>query len=154
MSRRGLVLAVIGELCAGMGLETPGLDADDRLTLNFGQVPVTLAFGTDPMELLWVHAALGEIPEDGPAGPTFLMHLAFESWTLNRGTIGLDPDGQRVWLYSCVPVVQLTKEVLEQTLTAMLEAAIPIRDRIANRQFEILGGSRTQPDPGSGLTRV
>ena len=154
MSRDGLVNSVIGELCAGMGLESPGLDADNRLTLDFGELPVTLSYSTEPAELLWINALLGEIPEQGIAGPRFLMHLAFEGWIVNRMTVGLDPDGRKVWGYSCIPVTLLTRELLEQTLTGLLEVAIPVSARIANQDFELPDTVPPRPQDDSNSTRV
>lgn len=154
MSRSTLVDAVIADLCGGMGLPSPGLDGDGQLTLSFGELPVTLTYETDPVEILWINADLGEIPGEGIAGPKFLMHLAFECWIKNRMTVGLGPDGQRVWGYSCIPAGQLTKDLLEQTLTGLLEAALPIRERIAGGDFYIPDETGHQAGMNSGLTRV
>lgn len=141
MSRGDFVQGVLNGLCRKMGLGDLPLDADGRLTLAVGDMPVSFSLVEEPVEILWIHADLGEIPGEGEAAPTFLMRLAFECWGLNRMTVGLDETGRRAWGYTCIPAELLTDAVLELTLNALLEVAMPVREQLSHGDFPL-------PEPG------
>ena len=137
MSRADFIAGVLSELCAKMGLGETGPDAQGRLTLTFGETPVTFSSSADPVELVWIHADLGEIPGEGTEAPTFLLRLAFDCWGLNRMTIGLDDSGRRAWGYTCLPAAHLSADSLEQSLNGLLEVAMPLRERLARGAFDL-----------------
>ncbi len=153
MSRFDLAASIVSEFCADMGLDGIRPNADGRLTLDFGDVPVTFAFSADPVEVLWLHAGLGSIPAEGLAAPKFLMHLASACWTRNRMTVGLDANGQTVWGYTCIPAAKLNKQSLEQTLTALLEAAVPASVQLARQDFDLTSSEHIDPEAAKALTR-
>ncbi|MEM7021711.1 MAG: type III secretion system chaperone [Pseudomonadota bacterium] len=140
MARINLVDTVVGELCGSMGLPERPLDDQGRLRLRIGDTPVVLSYAGEPLELLWLHVELGDVPE-GLSAPRFLLKLGFECWCLNRMTITLDRAGSKAWGFTCIPVAELTLDRLDQVLKAMLAVAMPIRQRI-------LGGDFALPTPG------
>ncbi|MEM7021707.1 MAG: type III secretion system chaperone [Pseudomonadota bacterium] len=136
MSRISVVDTVIGELCQSMGLADSPLDDRGRLALRFDDTPVMFSYAAKPIEMLWLHVDLGETPK-GRAALEFLLRLGFDCWCLNRMTIGLDRDGHRAVGHSCVPVSELSLERLDQALGALLEVAVPIRERLLAGDFSI-----------------
>lgn len=148
MSRINFIETVLSEACEAMGLGETAFDDQGRLTLRFHETPVTFAYAAEPIEMLWLHVELGAIPEEGANGPQFLLTLATDCWGLNRMSIGLAEDGRSAWGYTGIAAFQLTRELLEQTLRNLLEVAMPIRERIARREFAL----DLQVDRGSSPT--
>ncbi|MEM7021000.1 MAG: type III secretion system chaperone [Pseudomonadota bacterium] len=136
MSRINFVDTVIGEMCEAMGLGDRTLDNEGQLTLRFDDTQVTFTYGAKPIELLWLQVDLGAVPGD-PDALRFLLLLGYDSWSLNRMTIGLDSAGRNAWGYSCIPVSELNRDQLEAVLKAMLEVAMPIRQRLEAGRFEL-----------------
>lgn len=157
MSRGEFIHGVLNDLCWKMGLGDAWPDSAGRLTLNFDDTPVTFSSSDDPVELVWIHADLGEIPADGAAAPTFLLRLAFDCWGYNRMTVGLDDTGRKAWGYTCVPAAQLSVESLERALHGLLEVAMPVRERLAKGDFDLpeLDELQTaQTGSGDGMLHV
>ena len=63
----------------------------------------------EPFEMLWLHADLGTIPDDGDEAPTFLLEVGRAGWALGRMTVGLDQDGRKAFGYTSIPVALLDK---------------------------------------------
>ena len=154
MSRRANLDRAVAEFCQDMGLADTTLDDTGQLTLNFADLPVTLSYSDDPVEILWISADMGAIPAEGTAGPVFLLRLAYDYWTLNRMTLGLGPDGQRVWGVTCIPAVELTGDRLKLILDRLLEAALPLRERLAGGDFSLPDDAKGSFGPETGMMPV
>lgn len=157
MSRINVADTVVGELCERMGLGERTLNDKGRLALRFNDAAVVLSYRTEPVELLWIHVELGEVPQEGSAALNFLMRIGFDSWGQNRMTIGLDKAGRNAWGYTCIPLIELSYNRLEQVLSGLLEVAMPVRERIAQRDFKLpppaTAGGR-DGGLGDGMVRV
>ena len=154
MSRINIAHTVVGELCERLGLGAKTLDSSGRLSLRFDDTPVAMTYAEEPLELLWLQVDLGPVPE-GAAALRFLLRLGFDCWGLNRMTIGVDDQGRNAWGFTCIPVARLSGESLEQTLSALLEVAIPIRERLSRGEVD-LPPSAPEPDmePTGDMLRV
>lgn len=137
MSRSGHVATVLDDLAASLGLSGIRLDEGDRATLTFDETPVTFAYTAEPIELLWLHVELGEIPADGDEAPLFLLKLARSTWALGQMTIGLDQSGRQILGHTSIPVALLDTDTLRQTLTAVLQLAVPLRARLAEGRYDL-----------------
>jgi hypothetical protein len=135
MSRASFADQIVNDFCGRVGLVDQRLDEEGRLTLQIGPLPTTFTFVSEPLELLWLHVELGEAPA-GAAALRFLLEAGFESWGLNRMTIGLGDRDGKVWGYTCLPAAALSVDRFERTLNAMLEVALPIQERLLRRDFE------------------
>lgn len=149
MSRINMVDHVVGELCAGMGLGEHSLDVQGRLTLRFEDTPVTFSYSAAPIEFLWMHADLGELRDDDTEALRFVLRVGLDCWRLNRMTIAVDEHG-KAWGYSGLPVAELNRERLWESLQAMLEVAMPIRERLARRDFAVKPDHEASIDPEDG----
>jgi hypothetical protein len=147
VSRSDHVASVLSALARELGLPALALDENDRATLAFDGMPVTFVYTTEPVELLWLYADLGEIPEDGDQAPAFLLQVGLGSWALNRMTIGLDDQGRKVRGYTALPVSLLDAAMLHKTLIALLEVALPLRQRLEGQDFAL-----TIPADGTGAS--
>jgi hypothetical protein len=134
MSRASFADQIVNDFCRKVGLLDERLDDESRMTLNIGPLCTTFNYVSEPLELLWLHVELGEAPTD-KAALRFLLEAGFESWGLNRMTIGLGDRDGKVWGYNCLPAAALSVDRLEQTLNAMLEVALPIQERLLRRDF-------------------
>jgi hypothetical protein len=137
MSRFQRVVSVLNELASELGLGEVVLDERDRATLAFDDTRVTFMFTAEPLELLWLYVDLGEIPTTGDEAPAFLLQIGLGSWATGRMTIGLDDGGRRALGYTSIPVAHLDHPTLHRTLTAMLELALPIRERLDRRNYQL-----------------
>jgi Tir chaperone protein (CesT) family len=137
MSRTQHVGQVLQELAAEAGLASLSLDASDRASLLFDDIPVTFAYTAEPMELLWIWVDLGEIPADGAAAPECLLRLGLMSWAASVMTIGLDEQGRRALGFTSIAVAMLDLARLKEVLARLLAAARPIRERLAAGRFEL-----------------
>ena len=137
MSRLDHVANVLQELAAEAGLDRLALDATDRASLRFDGITVTFTYAAEPVELLWLHADLGPVPTDGDAAPAWLLRLGLMTWASSRMTIGLDQSGTRAVGATAVAVVMLDLATLKEVLARLLEAARPIRDGLAEHQFDL-----------------
>jgi hypothetical protein len=158
VSRSDHVASVLSALAGELGLPALALDDNDRATLAFDGMAVTFVYTTEPVELLWLYADLGEIPEDGDQAPAFLLQVGLGSWALNRMTIGLDDQGRKARGYTALPVSLLDASMLHKTLIALLEVALPLRQRLEGRDFQLTlpaDGATAAPPPrptnGPGL---
>jgi hypothetical protein len=137
VSRSDHVASVLSALAGELGLPALALDDNDRATLAFDGMAVTFVYTTEPVELLWLYADLGEIPADGDQAPAFLLQVGLGSWALNRMTIGLDDQGRKVRGYTALPVSLLDPGMLHKTLIGLLEVALPLRQRLADQDFAL-----------------
>jgi hypothetical protein len=139
MSRINLVSKVIGEFGQEIGMPDLALDAEDRVRLMFDETPVTFVYAAEPVELFWLYVDLGEMPANGDADKAAecLLQLGFLCWAWNKMTIGLDEAGTRAIGFTVIPVALLELGVLKEVLEHLLDAALPVRERMARREFDI-----------------
>jgi hypothetical protein len=136
MSRQALVEQVLQELAAETGVGELSLDASDRVTLVFDDIPVTFAYVTQPTELLWLYVDLGEVPADGTEAPVCLMQLALTTWVASVMTIGLDEEGKNAVGMTAIAVVMLKYPTLKEVVLRLIEAARPIRDHLSTHDYD------------------
>jgi len=136
MSRERYVVQIVQELGAEMGMSDLALDENGRASLLFDDTPVTLMYCPDPVELLWLLVDLGEIDVDRHEPLEALLQLGFQTWSANRMTIGLTENGNRAVGHTSIPVVNLDRGLLEETLRYVLETADAIRERLARGELE------------------
>lgn len=146
MSRSSHINQVLQELAVQAGVAELQLDASDRPTLIFDEIPVTFAYANEPTGLLWLYADLGEIPAEGSAAPVCLLQLGLATWAASAMTIGLDDRGTRVIGFTTIAVAMLDFHTLKEVLERLLDAARPIRARLAAGRFEL----ETPPPPAVG----
>lgn len=146
MSRFDHVNRVLSEVARALGVQDVALGEDDCATLAFDEMEVDFLYTTEPLELLWLYADLGEIPAEGDAAPVLLLQVGFGSWALCRMTIGLDDQGRRARGFAAIPVSLLDPPMLEKTLAGLLEVALPLRARLAGRDFQLPPLADDAPD--------
>jgi hypothetical protein len=146
MSRSDHVNRVLGEVARDLGVQDVALGEDDCATLAFDEMEVDFIYRTEPVELLWLYADLGEIPAGGDAAPALLLQVGFGSWALCRMTIGLDEERRRARGFTAIPVSLLDPAMLDRTLAALLEVALPLRARLAGQDFQLPPPADDGPD--------
>lgn len=137
MSDRQRVDLALSEFGTSCGLPGLALDENDRTTLAIGKVPITLLYQATPIEMVSLYAELGEIPEFGTDAPELLLQVGLGSWVAGHMTVGLDRDGKSVMGYAVIPAARFSQPVLSETLQRLLAVARPLRQRIANREFNL-----------------
>lgn len=137
MSRLSYVETVLDELASEIGLKNMPLDSTGRVSVRFETVPITLAYSDQPVELLWLYADLGSLPEEGYEAPAFLLQLGFALWASNRMTVGLDEKGEVALGYTVIPVSALTFPLLRDVFKQLAETAKPIRERLERGDYTI-----------------
>jgi hypothetical protein len=150
MSRADYVASVLNEEAAALGLARIALDGGDRATLTFNQLEVTFAYTPEPVELLWLYVELGSIPEASDEARAFLLQVGIGSWAFGRMTVGLAPDGRAAQGFTSIPVATLDQALLDRTLTALLELALPLRKRLAQHDYSIAPADRPADDAAAG----
>lgn len=135
MSRYNYVTEVLQELGAELGIGPLKFDGTDRVSLVFDGILVTLAYSTEPVELVWIYVDLGEVPDDSLLVPQQMLQVAFECWSNNVMTIGLDDDGKNGVGYSSIPVAVLELPLLKDMIDKMLQAAALVREHLAKTAF-------------------
>lgn len=136
MSRYNYVIEVLEELGTEMGMGRLEFDDTSRLSLVFDGVLVTLAYTTEPIELVWIYVDLGEVPAEGIVVFQQLLQVGFEAWAQNVMTIGLDDEGKNAIGYTSIPVTVLELPMLKEMLSRMLQATFLIREHLAQVAFE------------------
>lgn len=159
MSRLGYVADVLKEFGNEIGMGDLALDETDRLSLTFDGVLVTLAYASEPIELIWIYVDLGEVPIEDVGVLQHLLKIGFECWAQNVMTIGLDDEARNAVGYSSIPVTLLDKRVLKELISRLLEATFLIREEIAQIAFDQLQDDDTtthdlQLPPASMRERV
>jgi hypothetical protein len=147
------VASAIAEVAAARGAPGLALDQEGCAELRVGALSVTLMLASEPVDLLWLYADLGDVPDE-PELLRGLMRLGFVSWTSGQLTLGLSSDGRRMVGYSTVPVATLTKDTLASALDRLYQGAEAILDRLAHRQFDLDDGPAPSSPGGAGATRV
>lgn len=153
MSRADHVASVIADVGAVRG--APGLALNDEscAELTLGALPLTLMLASEPADLLWLFADLGDVPDD-PELLHGLLRLGFVSWASGQLTLGLSSDGRRMIGYSTVPVATLTNDTLGLALDRLQQGAEGILDRLAHRHFDLDDEPAPSSPAGIGATRV
>lgn len=152
MTRLQHVAAVLSELGTDLGLPAITLDDSDRATLAFDDIKVTFAYDAAPVELLSLYAEIGEFEAVDDPAAAFLLEVGFGSWASGRMAIGLDDAGQTVLGHLSIPVILLDGSTLKRTLMGLLEVALPLKERLAARDFRLaLPNARSEAgaDPSS-----
>ena len=146
MSRQDYVAKLIGELAESIGLRGAGLDADGRLGLRVGGIPLFLRYTAGPpVELLWLSAQLGEIPPADREALQGCLSLGFFTWIANRMTLALSEDG-RVSGHTAIPVVNLDLQTLRAVLAGFAQTGQILGERIARRDFDVGAGGAGPAD--------
>ncbi len=129
------VKAEVEAFGALIGIAGVELDQEGRAALDVGAYEVSLLYEERPVELLWLFADLGEVPEDDKA-PEFLLRLNFFSWLGDTLTIALDDDDKTVIGFTAIPSALLTSEVLHDAFIRFSRAALVIGDKLAARDYD------------------
>lgn len=131
------LLAALDTLADDLGLETIVFDASDQATLTFDEMPVTFSYRTTPVEALSLIVELGEVPAAGDEAPRFLLQTGLLSWATGRMAIGLDDTGRHALGRATLPVSLIDASSLKRALVALLEVALPLRERLARHDFRV-----------------
>ena len=147
------LLAELDTLAADLGLDKIVFDASDQATLTFDEMPVTFGYRIAPVEALSLIIELGEIPATGDDAPRFLLQTGFLSWATGRMAIGLDDTGRQALGHATLPVSLIDAPSLKSALVALLEVALPLRERLAGHDFHVLDAaseaSPSHANPGA-----
>lgn len=147
------LLADLDTLADDLGLGKIVFDASDRATLTFDEMPVTFSYRSAPVEALSLIIELGEIPTAGDEAPKFLLQTGLLSWATGRMAIGLDDTGRQALGNATLPVSLIDASSLKSALVALLEVALPLRERLAKHDFRVddaaSEASPSHPHPGA-----
>lgn len=156
MSRLDHAAHIVRELGDSMGMSGLSLDEANSVSLAFDDMPLTLAYRAEPLEVLWLMADLGEVPEgtDGRDMLKALLQAGFVSWATNCMTVAMDESGRRAIGFTAIPITHLRVEVLHQVLGALVETALPMRAEILAGTPTAGGSDDPPPRPDSGMLRV
>ncbi|MEW4486713.1 CesT family type III secretion system chaperone [Thalassoglobus sp. JC818] len=144
-SRYDYVARILNELGDEMGMSSLRFDTTDRISLYFDDIHLTLAYGAEPVELLWIYVDLGNDIGDDPNLLQRVLQLGFETWTRSVMTIGLDDKKDQLIGYTSIPVTILDLNVLQETLSLVLQSARVVRVITSSKQLEVSCDS-TQDD--------
>jgi hypothetical protein len=144
---------MLAELGTELGL--PGLapDASGRLSLTIGEVPLTLLYTEQPVDLLWIFCGLGELDGLDEDAMAFLLRATGRLWPTSGMTLGIGEDGKQLLGRLQIPVSALESGVLKEALTLAVEASQPLRSALAARDFSDAETPEQQPSrpfPGTG----
>lgn len=145
MSSERYVSTIIHELGTSMGRDDLKLDENHRLALHFDQIPVTFHYTTQPVELLWLMADLGEIQPHDPQSLEGLMRLGFVTWLGNSMTVALREDGRSVFGHTAIPVINLDLPLLKQVISPFVSCAQELSERIVHRHFDLRLADQRKP---------
>ena len=141
MSRFDHVNAVLKELGSDMGMGALTLDSTDRLSLYFDDLLVTFAYGSEPVELLWIYVELASDVGHQSEILQRILQFGFEAWAQNVMTLGLDDNRNRLIGYTSIPVTVLDLTILSETITGILSASRNLRESLASLRLEYGGRS-------------
>lgn len=139
MSRQEFVEQTISELGTKLRIPKLALDSTGRASFSRDGIHMTISYLDQPIEIVWLFVDLGEVGVSQVDVLEGLLQMGFLTWSSNCMTIGIDKSGERAIGHSNIPVVYLNGERLHQVVEGMLEAAVTIRDRIKQRDFELVG---------------
>lgn len=127
---------VTNETLISRGLPAVEFGEDNCAEFAIDGVPITLMYGTDPLELVWLFADLGLVPED-PVLLRGILRYSQVLWAAGRMTVALDRDGEHLVGYNCLAAASLTPEVLGEQLDRIFAGAADVLDRLAHQDFEL-----------------
>ena len=138
MNRATYVAQVLQELGESMGMPDLALNDQGWILLRMNEVPVRITYSPNPLESISISADLGEVERDSREQMQGLLQLGLVTWSHNCMTIGLTDNGRRAVGTTLIPVSQLSRDLLEQTLVALQQAAEMVRDRLTHGDFQLL----------------
>lgn len=155
MTRHAHAARIVAELGESMGMSGLSLDEGGAVSLAFDELPVTIAYAAEPVELLWLMADLGAVPDgvDGKDALKGLLQVGLASWATNRMTVGLDESGRRAVGFTAIPITHLNAELLQEVLGALIDIAQPVRAQLAAGQLAPERPDEPGGAPG-GMLRV
>jgi hypothetical protein len=135
MSRLNYVRSVVHE--AGHSLGEPELQLGERscsVALEVQGLKLTMTYGSEPEELLWLFVDLGPVPDDAEL-LRGLLAFGLLSWAAAQMTLGIDGERRRLVGYVALPVVVLTTEGLIDALNQLHARGAELVDRLAHRDL-------------------
>jgi len=137
MSRLAHVQTVLTDLAKKFGLESVELNRDASIALQIGEAPVALEYSAEPAEVLWIQVGLGPIPEEGLEPVELLLQAGCLAWMSSGITVALDDSAKTALAYTTIAAATLTSEGLHDTLSRLLEFALPLRAQLTAGNFQI-----------------
>jgi hypothetical protein len=141
--------SITNELLVSRGFAAVEFGEDNCAELTINRVPITLMYGTDPLELVWLFADLGLAPDD-PRLLRGILRYGQVLWAAGQMTVALDRDGEHLVGFNSLAAKALTPEEFGEQLDRLLAGAADFLDRLEHQDFELdLPTSDTAPDPSS-----
>lgn len=130
------ITSIANQTLRSRGLTDVAFGTDHCAEVTIENVPITIMYDTNPLELVWLFADLGLVPED-PDILRGILRYTQVLWATGQMTVALDRDGDHLVGYNSLAATSLTPEAFGNQLDRLLTGTADFLERLAYGDFDL-----------------